>query len=338
MSDNFPNDGTASETATSDDATVDPSQILGDEPTPVTPASVRLRRSRDHRVIAGVCGGLAERFDVNDNLVRVVFVVLTLFYGLGAAIYLVLWAVVRSNDSGGTVATPRPVTRPVTPVSTSRRLTIAVAAGVIVLAGFIINVAHPFRLLGPGLALAWIIFLVVLAIIAVGTPARRVTPRRIVGVMFLVGTSVIVVILGTAWSLLESTGVSLAGGNGEHIWQPTSLGQVMHSYRTEFGVGTLDVSAVEFPASGFVIHASVAAGELRIVVPADAVVSLSTNVGIGTVVEDSPVSIPGISTAAFTSLPVGRSVAQTGRSPHLMIDARVGWGQIDLMRVAPGGS
>ena len=44
---------------------------------------LRLRRSRDRRVIAGVAGGIAERFDVNENLVRAIFVALTLFLGIG---------------------------------------------------------------------------------------------------------------------------------------------------------------------------------------------------------------------------------------------------------------
>ncbi len=46
-----------------------------------------LRRSRDDRMVAGVCGGLARYFDVNPTFYRVGFVVLTLLGGAGVLIY-----------------------------------------------------------------------------------------------------------------------------------------------------------------------------------------------------------------------------------------------------------
>ena len=311
-------DDTDTDTATS---------TQSDPPTTGVQEPIRLHRSRDRRVLAGVAGGIAERFDVNENLIRVIFVILTFFGGLGAAIYLILWVVLRpaGSDPGSSSL------REPTPISTSHRLSIAVVASLVVLAGLALAVVHPIHRLGPGLALVWVLFLVALAIIALRTPPRRVTLRRIAGVAVLLGASVIIVIGGTAIGFLESTGVTLAGGNGDHVWQPTSLSQVAHNYHIEFGVGTLDVSAVDFPVGGYTIAASVAAGQLRIVVPADAVVSLSTNVGAG-VVLDTPVWIPGVATTDFTPLPVGVGTSTSRKSPHVTIDARVGAGQIDLMR------
>ena len=46
-----------------------------------------LRRSRDDRMVAGVCGGLARYFDVNPTFYRVGFVVLTILGGAGILIY-----------------------------------------------------------------------------------------------------------------------------------------------------------------------------------------------------------------------------------------------------------
>ncbi len=54
----------------------------------------RLHRSRRHRLVGGVCGGIAERLGWSPLLVRVLFVlgaVLPIFPG--AVAYLVLWAV-----------------------------------------------------------------------------------------------------------------------------------------------------------------------------------------------------------------------------------------------------
>ena len=48
-------------------------------------------------MVGGVAGGIGERFDIDANIVRVVFVVLTVLYGLGAAIYLAMWALIPQS-------------------------------------------------------------------------------------------------------------------------------------------------------------------------------------------------------------------------------------------------
>ena len=47
------------------------------------PAVKRLERSRDDRMLAGVCGGLARYFEIHPAFYRVGFVVLTLIGGAG---------------------------------------------------------------------------------------------------------------------------------------------------------------------------------------------------------------------------------------------------------------
>jgi phage shock protein C len=54
----------------------------------------RLYRSRTDRKLAGVCGGLAQYFNTDATLMRVLFVVLALLGGPGLVIYLMLWIVV----------------------------------------------------------------------------------------------------------------------------------------------------------------------------------------------------------------------------------------------------
>lgn len=44
------------------------------------------------RRIAGVCQSLAENLEISVSAVRIAFVLLALFRGLGVVIYLVLWA------------------------------------------------------------------------------------------------------------------------------------------------------------------------------------------------------------------------------------------------------
>jgi phage shock protein C len=54
----------------------------------------RLYRSKDQRMIWGVCGGLGQYFGVDPTVIRVI-AVLTLFLGLtGAIVYIILAIVV----------------------------------------------------------------------------------------------------------------------------------------------------------------------------------------------------------------------------------------------------
>ncbi|MBC7868980.1 PspC domain-containing protein [Candidatus Saccharibacteria bacterium] len=55
----------------------------------------KLYRSQTDKKIAGVCGGIAEYFNIDPTIVRVVFFILLLPGGLpGVVPYAVLWLVV----------------------------------------------------------------------------------------------------------------------------------------------------------------------------------------------------------------------------------------------------
>jgi phage shock protein C len=53
----------------------------------------RLQRSRDNRIIAGVCGGIAEYFGWSPSTVRLLFLASLLLPGTQVIIYLILWLV-----------------------------------------------------------------------------------------------------------------------------------------------------------------------------------------------------------------------------------------------------
>jgi len=54
----------------------------------------RLYRSRDDRMIWGVCGGLAEYFNMDPTIVRIIFVLLIFANGLGILAYIIMAIVV----------------------------------------------------------------------------------------------------------------------------------------------------------------------------------------------------------------------------------------------------
>ena len=54
----------------------------------------KLYRSQTQRMLAGVCGGLAEYFNLDATVMRVLFLILAVFGGSGLVLYLVMWIVV----------------------------------------------------------------------------------------------------------------------------------------------------------------------------------------------------------------------------------------------------
>ncbi|GAB1824451.1 PspC domain-containing protein [Herbidospora sp. RD11066] len=50
-----------------------------------------MHRSRHHKIIAGVCGGIAERFNMPPTLVRLLFVLSCILPGPQVIAYLIMW-------------------------------------------------------------------------------------------------------------------------------------------------------------------------------------------------------------------------------------------------------
>ena len=59
----------------------------------------RLYRSNRNRMIAGVCGGIAEYFDIDPTVVRIAWVILSMVGALGAVAYFICWFLMPENPS-----------------------------------------------------------------------------------------------------------------------------------------------------------------------------------------------------------------------------------------------
>jgi phage shock protein PspC (stress-responsive transcriptional regulator) len=64
----------------------------------------RIHRTREGRIVAGVCSGLASYFGVDATIVRLAFGVLTVFGGLGALLYLIAWVIVPEEGEDASIA------------------------------------------------------------------------------------------------------------------------------------------------------------------------------------------------------------------------------------------
>ncbi len=62
----------------------------------------RLTKSMHDRKIAGVCGGLAAYFEVDSTIVRVVYVLISIFSAAfpGLLVYIILALALRRDDFG----------------------------------------------------------------------------------------------------------------------------------------------------------------------------------------------------------------------------------------------
>jgi phage shock protein C len=76
--------------------------------------NTQFTRSRDDKMIAGVCGGIARYFNVDTTIVRLLFVLSVFLGGVTPLIYVVLWIVMPEEKAAYTAPQalpnhPRPV-------------------------------------------------------------------------------------------------------------------------------------------------------------------------------------------------------------------------------------
>lgn len=57
----------------------------------------KLYKSNSNKVIAGVCGGLAEYFDFDASVIRILWALSVLMFGTGILVYIVCALVIPNN-------------------------------------------------------------------------------------------------------------------------------------------------------------------------------------------------------------------------------------------------
>src|SRR3954454_5898437 len=153
------------------------------EPETVVGPRRPLLRSRDDRVLWGVAGGLADHLGFNPTLVRVAFVLITLFGGAGLLAYLVL-AVALPEDDG----TGKPVPESVwARLGTVVLVCLLVAGGLSVAIG-LAAVSAWVAATGHGTVIAVAVIVLGLGLVAAafaGDIRRRVVPLLVVAALAL---------------------------------------------------------------------------------------------------------------------------------------------------------
>jgi phage shock protein PspC (stress-responsive transcriptional regulator) len=318
----------------------------------------RLYKSRDERMIAGVCGGIAEYFGIDPVIVRVIAVALVFAGGAGLLAYLAAWLLVPEEGAD-------PSERP------GRAATIAGAAALVLavcvlplwngpfgghwsgpfvalvfvgLVGlgvwYIASGEHPagggardiLRRAGFGLAL-----LAVCAILAFGGAWATAAGGGIVvaGVIVVLGAWLVAgaFIGGARWLILPALALALPagvvsaadldvrGGIGERQYRPLAADQVRDSYRLGVGQLIVDLRGANLPAGDRRVHIDLGVGQAVLVVPRDACVATTAKLGVG------EVDVFDRNSAGFD---VDWQDARTARADRtrIVVDGDVGVGQL----------
>jgi phage shock protein PspC (stress-responsive transcriptional regulator) len=72
--------------------------------TPTEPSEKQLRRTRDGRMVAGVCSGAARYLGVDANVLRLALAAFTVFGGAGVLVYALAWALIPEEGAPTSIA------------------------------------------------------------------------------------------------------------------------------------------------------------------------------------------------------------------------------------------
>lgn len=142
----------------------------------------KLYRSRTERMIAGVCGGLAEYFDIDPTLVRLIAVALTLAGGSGILAYIIFWFVVPQKPlnlasvDDPTMAASTAETEDVESEKSNEASSAALFVGIILtVMGFLFLVGNFISLAWFSFSKLWPLVLIAIGIIVIlkGTGSKQ---------------------------------------------------------------------------------------------------------------------------------------------------------------------
>ena len=144
--------------------------------------SKRLHRSNTDKVIGGVSGGLANYLGVDPVLIRVAFVLLTLFGGGGVLIYIVMWIAIPAETIDYQAAfsnNPDPVAdadTEIIPAKNNQSNTALVAGVLLIIAGllFLADRLMPFY----NLIDFWPVILIVAGVLVIKPDLFKTVPVK----------------------------------------------------------------------------------------------------------------------------------------------------------------
>ena len=343
-----------------------------EEPTqPLHEPKRRLTRSRDDRVLAGVCGGLGRHLGVDPIILRIAAVVLVFAGGAGLLAYVAALLLVPGE--------PVDATAPAGASAPANNRTLLIVGGLVVLfftwpfllgGGFLLaGIALPFALLVlAGLAAWWLVsgkgfggepaevaksaalgvgVLLLCLLVFLGGAWAAAAGGGAMAAGLVIATGLLLAVGaftgGVRWVMLpalalaigvgfvSAAGIDLDGGVGEREYRPATAEQVRERYELAMGELVVDLSESELPAGDTPMNIKVGMGEAILIVPRDVCVASSAQIGMGQV-------------ALFDRESGGVDVdwrdfppAAPGTS-RIVVDAEIGFGALEVRHEGDTGS
>jgi phage shock protein PspC (stress-responsive transcriptional regulator)/FtsH-binding integral membrane protein len=138
---------------------------------------------------------------------------------------------------------------------------------------------------------------------------------------WLIVPGILLLPLVLASSLID---VPLVGGVGQRSFRPAALADVRPVYRLAAGNLILDLRAVQFTSGSITVTATVAAGQVRVLVPRNVSVVAHGSAGAGAV------DLFGVSSEGLR-VSVDRTFVAQGETKRLVLDLEVGMGRVSLV-------
>jgi phage shock protein PspC (stress-responsive transcriptional regulator) len=290
------------------------------------PATKRLQRSREDRMLAGVSGGLARYFEIHPAVFRVGFVVLTLLGGAGILIYLAAALVMPDEGKEDSIATAALRDRRDRPWPLIGLGLLAVGAAVLLSRATLWPHGD-----------AWWLLLVAGGLIVWITRHPAADPTKDAGelaaedsrrVRRALRTSVIAVLAFVALILVAAAvfaaifHVHVGRGIGDRQYTVTSMQELRDDYRLGIGDLEVDLSALQLPEGETRVDASVDVGDLQVIVPQGVALQVQADAQAGYV------NVLGVTDDGRNA-----DVDLTESGDHvLVLDAHVGAGSVRIER------
>jgi len=130
----------------------------------------RIYRSRKNRIIAGVCGGIAEYLNIDPTIIRLLWVLFSLLHGVGIILYIVAAIIIpeepREGEESG-LSPGQDITNPLLFLLGVGLLCIGVIGFMITITPWLLQIIFPFALdlwLKYVMFLKYIVFLILIII------------------------------------------------------------------------------------------------------------------------------------------------------------------------------
>lgn len=369
--------GDAGDASDPSERPTEPSSAAGaaaGDPPPATPTGGtaegprRLYRSRDERVVGGVCGGLAEYFGIDPLIVRIITVALVFAGGAGFLAYLAAWLLVPDADGAsfadgnGRLATIAGTVLLVLAIGTvlpfwhgpfggwgwGGPLVSLICLGLAGLAvWWVASGEHPaasgtrdiLRRAGFGVALLAVCGLLALG----GAWATAAGGGVIVAAVVIVAGLWLVAgafLGGARWLILPALALALPagvvsaanidvdGGVGDREYRPAVASEIRGTYKLGVGHLILDLRDTKLRSGDRPIHIEIGAGAVSIAVPRNVCVTSKAHVGAG------QVNVFGHGSGGLDVDWRDDRQAPAG-TPRLIVDGNVGVGVLDVTYDSP---